>query len=111
MALIDERAASSPEMSAMLLKSANGTVLIGGKTTGANGTQAKFWLPGGIEGRYSQTIIQWPDGRDVQGRGVAPDIEMAPTIEGVRAGRDEVLEKALQYLGISQPVHGVGEAR
>jgi hypothetical protein len=28
-----------------------------------------------------------------------PDVEVKPTIKGIRAGRDEVLERALAYLG------------
>jgi hypothetical protein len=30
--------------------------------------------------------------------GIQPDVFVEPTIEGIRAGRDEVLEKALEYL-------------
>jgi len=30
--------------------------------------------------------------------GLKPDVEVLPTIAGIRAGRDEVLEKALAYL-------------
>jgi hypothetical protein len=30
--------------------------------------------------------------------GLIPDIEAYPSIEGIRAGRDEILERALEYL-------------
>jgi C-terminal processing protease CtpA/Prc len=30
--------------------------------------------------------------------GIRPDVEVAPTLPGVRAGRDEVLERAVDYL-------------
>lgn len=33
-----------------------------------------------------------------QGLGIIPDVFITPTIEGIRAGRDEVLEKALQLV-------------
>jgi hypothetical protein len=30
--------------------------------------------------------------------GLKPDVEVYPTIEGIRAGRDEVLDRAVAYL-------------
>lgn len=110
-ALIDERAMSSPELTAILLKTANGTVLVGSRTTGATGIRTIFSLPGGIRGSYSSSLIEFADGRAAQGKGVPPDIEVRPTIEGIRAGRDEVLEAALKHLGVGERVHGLAEAR
>jgi hypothetical protein len=31
--------------------------------------------------------------------GLQPDVLARPTLAGIRAGRDEVLEKAIEYLG------------
>jgi C-terminal processing protease CtpA/Prc len=42
--------------------------------------------------------VFWPDGRPTQRVGIVPDIEVHPTLAGVREGRDEVLEAALQAL-------------
>ena len=36
--------------------------------------------------------------RQLQRVGVQPDISVAPTIRGIREGRDEVLEAAVKYL-------------
>lgn len=36
--------------------------------------------------------IFYPDGTPTQRVGIVPDLEVRPTIAGVRAGRDEVLE-------------------
>ena len=41
--------------------------------------------------------VRWPDGKQLQRVGLLPDIEVKPTIAGIRAGRDEVLERAVQY--------------
>ena len=38
--------------------------------------------------------IYYPDGIETQRVGIVPDIEVHPTIEGIRQGRDEVLETA-----------------
>lgn len=48
--------------------------------------------------------VFYPDKRPTQRIGIVPDIVVRPTIAGVRAGRDEVLEEALrQILGRDAP--------
>ena len=96
--LIDERAISQSEHSGLMYKTANGTVFIGSGTTGANGDITGFTAPGGIRIPFSGHDIRWPDGKQLQRVGLVPDIEVHPTIAGIRDGRDEVLERALQYL-------------
>ncbi len=39
-----------------------------------------------------------PDGTDFIGVGFAPDIEVVPTVAAARAGRDEMLERAVAWL-------------
>jgi len=96
--LIDERAISQSEHSGLFYKTANDTVFIGGPTTGANGDVTWFTVPGGIRINFSGHDVRWPDGRQLQRVGLKPDVEVLPTIAGIRAGRDEVLEKAVAYL-------------
>jgi len=96
--LIDERAISQSEHSGLFYKTANDTVFIGGPTTGANGDVTWFPAPGGIRINFSGHDVRWPDGRQLQRVGLKPDVEVLPTIAGIRAGRDEVLEKAIEYL-------------
>ena len=38
----------------------------------------------------------YPDGKTTQRVGIVPDLEVKPTIAGIRAGRDEVLEAAVR---------------
>ncbi len=40
----------------------------------------------------------YPDGRQTQRIGIVPDIEIHPTIQGIRNGRDELLEKAMEII-------------
>ena len=91
---------------------ANGTRFIGSRTAGANGDVARFTVPGGITISFSGHDIRHADGRQLQRVGLIPDIEVKPTIAGIRAGRDEVLEKALDHLGVRDAkLSKVGEAR
>jgi len=48
------------------------------------------------------------DRKPTQRVGIVPDVEVQPTIEGIRAGRDEVLEEALrQILGRQTPANQI----
>jgi C-terminal processing protease CtpA/Prc len=42
--------------------------------------------------------VYYPDGTETQRIGIIPDIKVKPTIEGIRAGKDEVLEKAMEVI-------------
>ena len=96
--LIDERTMSQAEWTGMLLKAANGTAWIGSPTVGANGQVATFPLPGGLTFTFTGSDTRHPDGSQLQRIGLQPDLEVRPTIAGIRAGRDEVLERALRFL-------------
>ena len=42
--------------------------------------------------------VFYPDKRPTQRVGIIPDIEVRPTIAGIRAGRDELLEAAVSEI-------------
>jgi hypothetical protein len=42
--------------------------------------------------------VRHADGRQLQRIGLIPDVPVVPTLAGIRSGRDEVLERAIQYL-------------
>jgi C-terminal processing protease CtpA/Prc len=111
--LIDQRAVSHAEHTGLLLEAATGTKFIGSATAGANGDVRTFSVPGGIRIAYSGVGVRHADGRQLQRIGLVPDVEVKPTIKGIREGRDEVLEKALEFLGVvlNEKLTGVGEAR
>ena len=96
--LIDDRAISQSEHSGLFYRAANGTKFIGSGTTGANGDTTFFFAPGGIRINFTGHDVRWPDGTQLQRVGLKPDIEVKPTIAGIRNGRDEVLERAVAYL-------------
>ena len=96
--LIDERAMSQSEHSGLFYRTANGTKFIGSPTNGANGDVTWFTAPGGIRIMFSGHDVRHADETEFQPVGLQPDIPVKPTIAGIRAGRDEVLEKAIEYL-------------
>jgi C-terminal processing protease CtpA/Prc len=96
--LIDERTISQAEHTGLFLEAANGTKFIGSPTTGANGDVTVVALPGGVTMSFTGQAVRHADGRQLQRVGLVPDVPVRPTIAGIRAGRDEVLERALRYL-------------
>ena len=101
--LIDERTVSQAEHTGLFLEAANGTTFIGSPTTGANGDVTTVLLPGGARMSFSGHSVRHADGRQLQRLGLQPHVAVQPTIAGVRAGRDEVLEAALRYLERTLP--------
>ncbi len=96
--LVDERTQSHAEFTAMCLQTAPSAVTIGSQTAGADGDVSRVWLPGGITTYFTGLGIYYPDGSETQKVGVRVDLTARPTVAGIRAGRDDVLEKALEYL-------------
>lgn len=96
--LIDERTISQAEHTGLFFRAANGTVFVGSPTAGADGDVTTVVVPGGIIVRFTGHEVRHPDGRALHRVGLVPDVEVKPTIAGIRAGRDEVLERAIGYL-------------
>ena len=57
-----------------------------------------FYLPGGIQTMISGLGVYYPNGQETQRVGIIPDIEVKPTLKGIKEGKDELLEKAMQVL-------------
>jgi C-terminal processing protease CtpA/Prc len=58
----------------------------------------EFDVPGGAMVHFGGARVRWPDGRLLKDGGVQPDIEVVPTVAGLREGRDEVLDRAVAFL-------------
>jgi hypothetical protein len=96
--LVDETSQSQAEYTSMAFRASPGSVVVGSMTAGADGNVSRIPLPCGLQTMISGIGVFWPDQRPTQRVGIVPDIEVHPTLAGVRAGRDEVLEAALQEL-------------
>ncbi len=96
--LINEDAISQSEHTCLFLEAAADATFIGSPTNGANGDVTTTVLPGGITVNFTGHDVRHADGRQLQRVGILPHVPVEPTIEGIRAGRDEVLAKAVEFL-------------
>jgi C-terminal processing protease CtpA/Prc len=102
--LVDEISQSQAEYTTMAFRSARQAMVVGSTTAGADGNVSRVILPGGLSTMISGIGVFYPDKKPTQRVGIVPDVEVRPTIAGIRAGRDEVLEEALrQILGRQTP--------
>ena len=70
--------------------------IVGSATAGANGNVAGFRVPGGFTIAFTGLRVTRHDGQAPHHlAGITPDISVSPTLAGIRAGRDEVLERAI----------------
>jgi C-terminal processing protease CtpA/Prc len=98
MILVDETTLSQAEYTAMAFRVAPGAVVLGGTTAAADGNVSPIPLPGGLRSMISGIGVFYPDKRPTQRVGIVPDVAVKPTIAGIRAGRDEVLEEAVRRI-------------
>lgn len=96
--LVNEETQSRAEFSVMCLQTANNVITIGSQTAGADGNLSFTEFIGGYKSFFSGTGIYYPDETITQRKGVKIDIEINQTIEGIREGRDEILEKAIELI-------------
>ena len=96
--LINEITQSSAEYHAMAFRTAENAIVIGSTTAAADGNISFLTLPGGIETSITGIGVYYPDGTETQRVGIIPDIYVTPTIEGIKEGRDELLEKAIEII-------------
>lgn len=96
--LINEDAMSQAEHTCMFFEAATDVTFIGTPTAGANGDITFMILPGDLRVCFTGHNVRHADGRQLQRVGIQPTIMAVPTIGGVIAGRDEILETAVEYL-------------
>jgi len=70
--------------------------IVGGPTAGTNGNINPFTLPGGYTLVWTGMKVLKHDGSQHHGVGIRPTIPVSRTRAGVAAGRDELLERAVQ---------------
>ncbi|NVJ22254.1 peptidase S41 [Myxococcus sp. AM011] len=96
--LIDSRAISQSEHTGLMLEAAADTVFVGSATAGTNGDVTQAVLPGGVTFYFTGQQVRHGDGRQLQRKGLEPHVLLRPTVAGLQAGRDELLERAVQLL-------------
>lgn len=96
--LMDERSVSQSETTIMSLRQSPNAVVIGSDSRGANGDLVEVKLPGDLRINMSGLGVYTPEGEQTQRVGLKPDIEIFPTIQGIKEGRDELIEKGIEEI-------------
>ncbi|MFT3692657.1 MAG: S41 family peptidase [Kofleriaceae bacterium] len=94
--IVDAGCISTCEVVAAALRADIGAVLVGDITGGSSGAPVDVALPAS---KGSLAIPTWnlttPDGKPIEDDGVAPDLVVGPTPDGLAAGHDEPLDAAI----------------
>lgn len=96
--LVNEDTQSSAEYHVMAYQAAANVKVFGSQTAGADGNVSSIDLPGNQRTMLSGLGVYYPDQRETQRVGIKIDEIVKPSIKGIREGKDEVMEKALEYL-------------
>jgi C-terminal processing protease CtpA/Prc len=96
--LVNEESVSQSEWTAMCFQTADNTTIIGSQTGGADGNVTELSYIKAFMTRFSAVGVFYPDKKETQRIGIIPDIEIKPTIRGIQQGKDEVLERAIQFI-------------
>ena len=96
--LVDSSTQSQAEYTAMAFQATPRCTVVGTQTAGADGNISALVMPGGDFGYFSGLGVLYPDGTNTQRAGVRIDVPVYATVPGLQAGRDEILEKALEII-------------
>lgn len=96
--LVNEVSRSLAEFTAMALQATPRGTLLGSQTAGADGNSTPITLPGGLKTLMTGIGVYYPDGRETQRIGLVPNVPVRPTIAGLRAGRDELRDQAVELI-------------
>jgi C-terminal processing protease CtpA/Prc len=101
--LTDSRAISYAESILGLVEGYGLADIVGQPTAGTNGNVNPFTLPGGFTIYWTGMQVVKLDGSRHHLIGIRPTVPVERSIEGVRSGRDEYLEKALEIITDASP--------
>lgn len=96
--LVGEISQSRTEFTAMCLQAGDNVTTIGSQTSGADGTVSRFEMVGNYKTMITGVGIFYPDKTETQRKGVKIDIVCKLTIDGITSKKNEVLERALDYI-------------
>lgn len=96
--LINSDAISQSEHTCLFFQETAGATFIGSPTAGANGDITVMRLPGGVRMTFTGQEVKHVSGKQLQRVGIQPHIAIRPTLAGVRAGKDELLDRALAFI-------------
>lgn len=101
--LCNQETISQAEYTCMMFKAMPDAVIVGSQTAGTDGDVSFFKISTDIQTGFTSLGVYYPNGDSTERIGIEPDSAVYITPAGVRDGRDEVLEKALQVAGCLEP--------
>ena len=96
--LMNERTQSLAEYTIMMFRDGHNTIVIGSNSVGSDGNLAYLYGPEGNILQFSGVGILTAEGEQTQRVGLSPDIYVEPTVSGIKEGKDELIEAAVQYI-------------
>jgi hypothetical protein len=96
--IVNEETQSRAEGMTMAFQAGGNSTIIGSTTAGSAGNVSWIILPGGLGTQITGNITHYPDGKETERVGIIPNFEITPTVKGIREGRDELLEKAIEII-------------
>lgn len=96
--ITDGRAISYAESCMGIIEAYELGDIVGATTAGTNGNVQSLTLPGGLTVSFTGMQVIKHDGSTHHGVGIAPTVPAVRTQAGVAAGRDELLDKAIEVV-------------
>ena len=93
--IVDSRAMDYAETILSYIEHHKLGIIVGQPTAGTCGSANSFYLLGKYLLRWTGIKFVKPGGSLLHGKGIIPGVRAVRTLEGVKAGRDELFEKAL----------------
>jgi C-terminal processing protease CtpA/Prc len=94
--ITDGRAISYAETCLGIVEAYHLGAIVGSPTAGTNGNVNRIYLPGHYTISFTGMQVIKQDGSRHHGVGIQPTVPASRTIAGIAAGRDELLEKAIE---------------
>jgi carboxyl-terminal processing protease len=95
--LVDGGCASACEALVGPFKENHRATLVGEMTEGSSGPAYMVDLGDGMQLGIAAMRQYFPDGSEFEGVGIKPDLEVRPTVQDLRNGKDPVLERAMEF--------------
>ncbi len=95
--LVNSTTQGHAEYSCMCFQTAPNVLTLGSQTAGTHGARSQFALIQNLNSQFTGTGVFYPDGSELQRVGVKLSHEVQPTIDGMRTGKDEVLDQAMVH--------------
>jgi len=101
--IIDGRAISTAESFLGYIEGYKLATLVGQPSAGTNGNINPFNLPGGYYVSWTGMKVLKHNGSQHHGIGILPNVYVTKTIQGIKDGRDEFLDKAIEIAKQNKP--------